>query len=659
MAAHFDLDEVRLQLRALAARLATKDARATSADFSAAVDLCARLMDRLDRLGTEQSRLEQRVARIENSLWFRSMRKIGLGLRTWRLKFREKFLDAPFTPIDPSSALEPDWAYESWFAEQEQQAASWEWHRQQAGRWLNQPLISVVMAAGSPDRARLEAAVKSITLQSYPQWELCVCANASPDWLAEFLAVQAAAQDTAEPRLRYHLSPAPLGICDAWNQAARLARGEYLAFLDADAVLSPLALHYVAEQVRDEPADIVYSDEDFLNADGRRGQPLLKPDWSPDLLMSCMYLGHLLVIARQRWEEIGGFRGEYDGAQEYDAALRITDRCTRVRHVPRVLYHSRPSSPANAAETGRLALEEAVQRRGLNAQVTAIPGTRTYHLHRRVAGNPSVGFVICSRNRRLLARCLKSVQPVRSRHDVHFVVVHHQNGGEDGIPELIRQYEGDRVPFREPFNFSRMNNLGAAASRGDVLFFLNDDVAAFAGDWLDHLLAHLERPEVGIVGAKLLYASGAIQHAGVVLGMSEAAGHAGRGTYRSERWRWMDQTRDVSAVTGACMGIRRRVFTEAGGFDLRFPLNYNDIDLCLRVRQHGYRVIYEPHAVLRHDEGQTRVTGTMLSERERFHDAWSSFLAVPDPYYSPLLAVDSEKIELRFKTGTPSYYRGA
>ena len=639
-------EDLQASLERLAARLAAGESRPSAGDMRETVAVLHRTLERMRRLSVDQSRLEERVARIENSVLFRFTRGIGRRLRTWKLKFRDRILDPPFEPLAPE--LPPfDSDYEFWFSELEQHAQSWEWHRQQIEMWGHQPLISVVMVARASDRTRFEAALRSVFVQSYPHWEVCICVTGSPDWVPEFLAI--AAKD--EGRLRWQVSYEELGQARAWNEAANLARGEYLAFLRPEDTLSPLALHYVAEEVRVDPADIIYTDEDFLNSQGRRVQPLVKPDWSPDLLLSCMYLGHLLVLSKRQWDQLGGFRSQYEDAQEYDAVLRITDGKARIRHVARVLHHSSAQPTSTVAEAECRVLEQALWRRRINAQVLPGRGVRTFYVQRRIAEQPSIAFVICSCNRKLLARCLEAITPVVKRYDAHLVVVHHETARGNGIPELVQQCGGDRVPFREPFNFSRMNNLGTAASRGNILFFLNDDISPLVPDWVDHLLAHLQRPEVGVVGAKLLYPSGAIQHAGVVLGMSEGAGHAGRGAFRSERWRWLDQTRNVSAVTGACMGIRRSVFTEAGGFNTAFPVNFNDIDLCLRVRQLGYEVIYEPRALLRHDECQSRAGGTRLSERELFHDTWGAMLSAPDPYYSPLLELESEQIELRPMAG--------
>jgi len=644
--------------------LEASDTPLSAAELPEVVKLLTELLDQMEeewrttarRLQwsfSEQSRLEERLSRLENGLLYRSMRRIGATLRTSELKLGQTLLRSPlhWLYLKLARGVNQDRAYENWIAWQEVQTPSWEWHRDRAEHWLRRPLISIVMATHNPRREWLEAAVKSVLAQSYPFWELCICDDRSPAWVGEYLGRQSA----EESRIRYCLSPERLGISGTMNRAGELARGEYIGFLDHDDVLSPVALHYVVESIQAEPADVIYSDEDYLDRAGRRTRPSFKPDWSPDLLTGCMYWGHFLVIARRQLEQIGWFRSECDGAQDYDVALRITDRPAVVRHVPRILYHWRqhPQSTAFRAaakrythEAGRRALQDAIRRRNWDAEPIdgAIPNS--YYLRRRLAPGPRISFIICSRSATLLRRCLRALERTRRGYESEIVVVHHQVGADRGVDKVLRQYECETVPFPEPFNFARMNNLGVAAAHGDVLFFLNDDVVPLAADWMAHLLAHLQRPEVGVVGAKLVYRSGAIQHSGITVGMMEGTGHPGRGLFQSDLWRWLDQTRNVSAVTGACMGLRRPVFAALGGFNPEFPVNYNDVDLCLRARQAGYEVIYEPHALLRHDECQTRAPGTCLYERERFHERWVEELAKPDPYFSPLLGKDSEEIRL-------------
>ena len=601
---------------------------------------------------SEQGRLESRLSRVENSLIFRLMRSVGTLFTTNKLKLGHTLLRTPvhslYLKLTPW--LNRDRTYENWVARQETREHSWEWHRDRATRWLRRPLVSIVMATHNPRREWLEDAVKSVLGQSYPFWELCLCDDHSPSWVAEYLESLAA----ADSRIHWCASDEPSGVARTLNRAGTLTRGEYVGFLDHDDVLSPFALHYVVESMQEAPVDVIYTDEDHIDPSGRRVRPSFKPDWSPDLLTTCMYWGHFLVVARERMEQAAWFRSEYDGAQDYDLALRLTDAPARVRHVPQVLYHWRQHLQSTALtasakrythEAGRGALQDMIRRRGWDAQLADGPIPNSYYVRRKVETG-RISIIICSRSGRLLGRCLRALDRTLAGYNSQVVVVHHETGAGDGVDRVLRERNCVTVPYRESFNFARMNNLGVAASHGDYLFFLNDDVLPLAADWADHMLAHLQRPGVGVVGAKLVYPSGAIQHAGIVLGMGDGTGHPGRGVFQDDLWRWLDYTRNVSAVTGACLGIRRGVFLELEGFDTDLPVNYNDVDLCLRARRAGYEVICEPHARLRHYECQTRTPGTSLYERERLHDRWAEVLDRPDPYFNIQLARDSEKTRL-------------
>jgi GT2 family glycosyltransferase len=368
-----------------------------------------------------------------------------------------------------------------------------------------------------------------------------------------------------------------------------------------------------------------------------------------------MYMGHLLVVSRAAIDRAGWFRSEFDGAQDYDLALRLNENGARFRHVPRVLYHWRIHEGSTAASAaakpyahgaGKRALSAALDRRGERFRdVVDGPIPHTYRIRRIAQPEHGISFVIVSRNASLLGRCLESIAQTAPAIDDEYVVVHHQSGGDDRAMEaVLRRFKCSVVPYTQAFNFSAMNNAAALVARKTVLVFLNDDIMALETGWAEILLAHAMRPCIGVAGAKLVYPSGAIQHAGIAVGIGDGAGHLGRGTFRNDLWRWLELTRDVSAVTGACMAIRRELFNELGGFDEQFPVNYNDVDLCLRARAAGYRIIVDPSVVLRHDEARTRVAGTSFSERELFHDRWHDVL--DDPFYSPLLDRGGEAIAL-------------
>jgi O-antigen biosynthesis protein len=652
---HGNGNEFRSRLAAVRSRIAAKNT-VTPAEMTEVVSLLEEVIRQMEWRSVEQSRLDERLSRLENSLIFRFFRGAGSRVQLYKRKLGQALLNSAIHPLYAKLRRPPqDTAYREWLRHEEANTPSWEWHRERAQQWRERPLISIVMATHNPRREWLDAAINSVLAQSYPFWELTICDDASPGWVARYLQERA----QREPRLRYCLSSEPLGISGAFNRAGKLARGEYAGFLDHDDVLSPLALHYVAESIQNGPADLIYTDEDYLAPSGARVRPSLKPAWSPELLLDCMYCGHFLVVSRKRLDEIGWFRSEYDGAQDYDAVLRITDQPAVVLHVPQILYHWRQHEGSTAAahsakqythDAGRRALEDTIRRRGWDAEVKDGGQANTYRVRPKMTVHPAVSVIICSRNAQLLQRCLGALEATRRDYPLQVVVVQHQIENDGGMGQVIERFGCDVAPFSGEFNFARMNNLGATISTGEVLLFLNDDVMPLSADWLPRLLEHAMRPEVGVVGAKLVYPSGAIQHAGIVVGMMEGAAHVGRGLFNSDLWRWLDQTRNVSAVTGACMAIRKAVFADLGGFDPEFPVNYNDVDLCLRARQAGYEIIFEAGALLRHDECQTRKPGTRLEERERFYQRWADELKIPDPYFSPLLSSGSEEIRMRAMT---------
>jgi GT2 family glycosyltransferase len=355
------------------------------------------------------------------------------------------------------------------------------------------------------------------------------------------------------------------------------------------------------------------------------------------------------VASRDSIEHAGWFRSCCDGAQDYDLALRITSEPACIRHIPLPLYRRRrdvASAPTSTHAAGRAALEDALRQRGECASVDDGPLPNTYFVRRKIAGDPLVSIIICSRNPKLLARCFRSIERRTAYRHWEVIVIRHETAPNPGFDRVLNRFQAAGIPYTGPFNFSRMNNLGAEAARGDHLVFLNDDVQALRPDWLEYLVAQIQRPEIGAAGAKLVYRSGAIQHAGIATGITDGAGHPGRGSFRTDEYPWLDLTRNVSAVTGACLGIRKSVFNELSGFDEAFPVNYNDVDLCLRARQSGYLIVFEPRAVLRHDECRSRTRGTRYQERERFQERWGHILKAPDPYYSPAFDRTTEEIRI-------------
>jgi GT2 family glycosyltransferase len=358
--------------------------------------------------------------------------------------------------------------------------------------------LSLLLPVYRPQREWLEEAVASVRNQTYSNWELCICDDASPeDWLTKFFDSITA----SDPRVRVFRATTNLGISGALNQASTLATGHYLAGLDQDDRLSAEALAALAAAVQDSGADLVYSDEDRIDESGRRAEPIFKPDWSPDLLLSCMYMGHLMAFSRAAWDRAGGLRSEYDGAQDYDLALRLTDDPIKVRHVGRVLYHWRRHAGSTAADpqakpythaAGKKALEDALRRRGALAKVEDGPRSNLYRVRWEPQGTPLASLIICSRSAQLLRQCLEAVAGRTSYSRLEVIVVQHIGHEDDGLQAVIQAFGARVVPYAGSFHFSRMNNLGARDAAGDVLVFLNDDIEPLDATWLERLIGQVE-----------------------------------------------------------------------------------------------------------------------------------------------------------------------
>jgi GT2 family glycosyltransferase len=582
------------------------------------------------------SELERRLLDIEDSRFLRTLQWPGRFLGDWKGRLGQLLLHSPLHPIY-LKLVHPHLA--------EDRYRQWVENELTPGelKLARRPLFSLILPAHNPRRDWLEAAVASVLKQTYEEWQLCICDDASEQsWVAEYLTALSA----TESRIWFTRSNQRLGICGALNRAGELATGEYTAFLDQDDVLAPYAFECVAAAVQDGQPDLVYSDEDYLDSQGHRVQPIFKPAFSPDLLRCGMYMGHLLVVRTAKLRQLGWFRTGYDGSQDYDLALRLAAGSAAIRHIPRVLYHWRrhPDSTALHAEAkpytqaaGLRALSEAVAKRDAQAVVTPSAFPNTYRVRWSIPAGIKASLIICSRNAKLLERCLDAIARLTSHPDRELVIVQHRTGAIAAMDQLLNSCACVRVPYTGPFNFAAMNNLGASHAGGGVLVFMNDDVEPLDSEWLSAMLAQACRPEVAAVGAKLIYPSGAIQHAGIVIGIMEGAGHLHRNTFGSPYWNWLPFTRNVCAVTGACLAIRKSVFQELGGFDESFPVNYNDVDLCLRARQAGYQVLVEPAAQLRHYECQSRQAGVKLDERYLFEQRWATWLERGDPFYSPHL----------------------
>ena len=522
------------------------------------------------------------------------------------------------------------------------------------------PLISVVVPVYRPQMWFLRACVESVTSQTYANWELCLCDDGSNDpLLSDFLSQLTRAHRQIEVSFQTRNG----GISVASNAAVAQAKGDFIAFLDHDDVLHAEALAEVAACAQANPdADVIYTDDDKVDERGRRYQPHFKPDWAPDLLLTFPYLGHLLVIRRRLLKDIGGLRSEYDGSQDYDLMLRATERARRVIHIPRVLYHWRAVA-GSAASTfdakpwahaaSRRALEEAMARQGIEGSVEPGPFPGAYHARRAVPTGPSLSIIIPFRDHAAMTvKCLTSLRVDPGFENFEVLLIDNGSIEPETVALRDRLARVDRsrvIDFPDPFNWSRINNLAASSCESDLLLFMNNDVEATRPGWLAAMVEHAVRPEVGAVGARLLFPNGVTQHAGVVLGINGIAGHLFSGLPAGQLgyFAWDRMIRPYSAVTGACLMVRRAVFEELGGFDEDLAVAFNDVDFGMRVSDAGYRIIYTPLAELVHYESMSRGFSGFFRDYRYFLTKWDRTRLRTDPFYNPNLSLFAPWCPLR------------
>jgi GT2 family glycosyltransferase len=510
------------------------------------------------------------------------------------------------------------------------------------------PLFSVLTPSYNSRPEWLADAALSLLNQTCADWEWCIVDDGSDNRETKKLLKSLS---SISPRLRVTFAP-NRGISAANNQALDLARGEYVCFLDHDDLLHPSALEAMRHKMQ-EGYDVAYSDEDKLDdAAGELVEPFFKPDWSPEYFRGVMYVGHLLCVRRDLARE-ARFDSAFDGVQDFEFILRLSEANPRIGHIPRILYHWRKTSGSIAEKTDAKPHIGVLQERAVNAHLERIglpARAQQAELPHRLKilpasrdDYPRVSIIIPTRDApEVLGPCLKSVFEKTSYPD--FEVILMDNGTTDKRAlALMKEYPVRRIPFPNPFNFSRANNQGAAAATGELLVFLNNDTEVIAEDWLHHLSYYAEQPDVGAAGALLVYDDRTVQHAGVALGMRGTADHTMRRfPIQADGYAGtLACAREVSVVTGACLMIRKSVFDAIAGFNEHFFTAYQDVDLCLRLRARGLRVICTPRALLLHPEFVSRPSYYYdIIDRMLLLDQWEDVIERGDPYYNPNLDLE-------------------
>ncbi len=526
---------------------------------------------------------------------------------------------------------------------------------------VNPPLISIIMPVYNPPREFFDMAVDSVFAQLYENWELCIADDASSfSWVRESLK-ELSKRDS---RIKVVFRQENGNISLATNSAAEVATGEFLLLMDQDDELTPDALAQVALFAANNPlADIIYSDDDKIDTKGGRFAPQFKPDFSPELLLSYMYISHLFVIRRELYLKTGGMRAGFEGSQDYDLALRATELARDVVHIPRILYHWRvlPGSTASSGdakpasfEAGRRAVQEAFDRRGVAARVYqpdwAIAARCGIFSHQFPDTGASVAIIIPTKNRvEILSKCIRSIKEKTSYQNYQIVIIDNESDDPETLRYLARL--PDRVlRIASPggrFNYAAINNRAAELVDSEYLLFLNNDTEVVSPCWLSQMVGYLGVAGVGAVGAKLVFPDGRIQHAGIIHGLYD--GMAGPAFKLLPSWNhgylsYANVVRNYSAVTAACMLTKRELFLEAGGFDANaFSVAYNDVDYCYRLRQLSWRIVYSPEAELVHYENYSRGGFDNPAEIAAFRQKYSSW---QDPYYNPNLSLDDEQFSI-------------
>lgn len=552
--------------------------------------------------------------------------------------------------------------YQNWF--DRHKVTKEELNRQKTVSFAYSPCISILVPTYNTPSKLLREMIDSVRNQSYVNWQLCIADGSNQAETKKII------QDYAskDERIKVSWLSENYGISGNTNKALELATGEYTALFDHDDLLEPDALFEVVQSLQGVQHDIVYTDEDKLNEQtGMLMDPSLKPDWSPDLFLSHNYITHLFVVKTDIIRSIGGFRSEYDGAQDYDLMFRCIEKSKDIYHLPKVLYHWRihegstagdPESKAYAFEAGRKAIQSHLDRMGIEGKAITLgkPLWGLYRVEYAMKEEPLVSIIIPNyEHEEVLKTCIDSLFNVNTYKNFEIIVVENNSKSKSTFEyyeQVQKEHDNVRVVTWNgtEFNFSAINNFGVKYAKGEYILLLNNDTEMIEPDSLRELLSNCMRDEVGIVGAKLLYDDDSIQHAGVVIGFSGYAGHVFTGIMSKYEYGYMMRaaiTCDYSAVTAACLMTKKSIWEQVGGLDESFKVACNDIDYCLKVRDLNQLVVYDAFSVWHHYESKSRGYEDNPEKKARYEDEvarwqkkWGKYLPNNDPYYNKNFAIE-------------------
>ena len=556
--------------------------------------------------------------------------------------------------------------YQRWL--KKKRPSAWELHRQSKRTFDYEPLISIVIPLYNTPQEYLRKLLQSITAQSYGKFELCLADGSTKKGPAAFVKKFYG----NDPRIRLKHLKLNAGISENTNEAIRMATGEFLMFADHDDFLEPDALYEMVRALNENrELDLIYTDEDLCDEKGECFfAPRMKPDFNPDFLRSINYICHLVLVRKSLAEEVGLLRKQCDGAQDYDFLLRCIEKTDRVYHIPKVLYHWRVSETSTAGnqdsktyaiDAGKLALTEHYARLGYEAEVEYTGIFIMYRMRLKLKSQPLVTILIPNKDQvETLANCLSSIYEKTDYPYFEILVVENNSEKEETFAyyeKMKQEHENFHVvTYQGGFNYSAINNFGVRHAKGEYLLFLNNDTEVISPFWIREMLGFCQREDTAAVGAKLFYPDGLVQHCGVVVGIANYAGHVQNFKTRRDNGYFgrLRAVQDISAVTAACMLVKRSVFEEIGGFDESFEVAFNDVDLCLRIRETGKLIVQDPNVELYHYESKSRgyentpeKLARFKGEVIRFRKRWKAFLEKGDPYYSPNLTLMNGECTLR------------
>lgn len=540
--------------------------------------------------------------------------------------------------------------------------------RQRQETFENGPCFSIAVPLYQTKEKYLREMIESVQAQTYTNWELCLADGSGREHSLQSVVGEYIAKDK---RIKYCLLEKNEGIAGNTNEALKMATGDFIVLTDHDDLLSPEALYQCAKAVQREPqTDVIYSDEDKVDMSGKEFfEPHFKSDYNIDLLCTMNYICHLFVVRKDVMERAGLFESCYDGAQDHDFILRCTEKAEHIVHIPKVLYHWRchaqstsenPESKLYAFENGCKAVKAHYDRIGIPAEVEQGPFYGMYRTHYLWKEQPLVSILIPNKDHVTdLKKCMDSIEEKSTYRNFEFIIVENNSTEEETFAYYKEIEKRDNVRvlyYKEDFNYSRINNFGAKEANGEYVLLLNNDTEMIEPDSIKEMLDVCMRPDVGIVGAKLIFEDNTIQHAGVIIGFGGVAGHAFIGQDRDDNGYFsrIISVQDLSAVTAACLMVRRSVFDEVEGLNEEFKVAFNDIDFCLKVRKAGYLVVYNPYAQFYHYESKSRGQEDSADKVARFQqeiglfgERWGELLEHGDPYYNPNLTLDKADFSLK------------